>query len=263
MPVIFGRAGLSCAPSDGQKRQTARKGALWFIRILLDSDMRRDALGNASLLRTRVRAGEFGAAGFFGGFEFHKFDAGLVGIIEVELPFAVAADFGLFGKLEAVRADAFLGGVNVGDADGDVIHDSANPLISIQWDVNHEFEPVSAVRDLQGDPISLVVLHAAVPVRSKTENVLVKVLGGGAVVNDKACVDNVQMVRWARDRFVRDRGNGNTGVLDEANMMPFGVDHREKNVGCSASICPSADLNSLFPESAPQFVDIVRGKPDL
>src|SRR5580704_17323696 len=131
MPVIFGRPGLSCAPSDEQKRPAAGKGAIWFIRILLDSDMRRDALGNASLLRTGVRAGEFGAARFLDGLEFHEFDAGLVRVVEVKLPFPVAADFGLLGKLQAVRADALLGGVNIGDADGDVIHDSAKPLISI------------------------------------------------------------------------------------------------------------------------------------
>ena len=42
-------------------------------------------------LRLRMGCGEFGAAWFFFGREFHEFDASLVGVVEVELPFAVAA----------------------------------------------------------------------------------------------------------------------------------------------------------------------------
>ena len=38
-----------------------------------------------------VFAGELGAAGFFGGLELHEFDAGEVGVVEVELNFAVCA----------------------------------------------------------------------------------------------------------------------------------------------------------------------------
>ncbi len=67
--------------------------------------MGRDCLGNASLLWSGVRPSELGAAGFLDGLEFHEFDAGVVGIVEVELPFAVAADLGFFGELEAVVAE--------------------------------------------------------------------------------------------------------------------------------------------------------------
>ena len=57
--------------------------------------MERDSSGSRSRVRSRVRAGEFGTAGFFLGREFHEFDACVVRVVEVELPFAVAAQFGL------------------------------------------------------------------------------------------------------------------------------------------------------------------------
>jgi len=55
--------------------------------------MGRVALGNASLLWPWVWAGEFRAARFLLGCEFHEFDASVVGIVDVEGPFAVAANF--------------------------------------------------------------------------------------------------------------------------------------------------------------------------
>ena len=58
-----------------------------------------DFLATRSL--SRVRSSVLAAAGFFDGTEFHELDARVVGVVEVELPFAVAADFGLFGPLPA------------------------------------------------------------------------------------------------------------------------------------------------------------------
>src|SRR5437870_451803 len=50
----------------------------------------------------RVRASIFRTAGFLCRSEFHELDASVVRIVEIELPFAVAADFGLLGQLNAV-----------------------------------------------------------------------------------------------------------------------------------------------------------------
>src|SRR5580658_9660525 len=96
MPVMRGRVGLPCAAREEPIKQATRTTAIWFIRITLNFDMRRDCLGNGSLLRAGVLAGELGAAGFLDWLEFHEFDAGLVGVVDVELPFAVAPDLGLF-----------------------------------------------------------------------------------------------------------------------------------------------------------------------
>src|SRR5260370_38300267 len=76
--------------------------------------------------------------------------------------------------------------MNVGHADSNVIHDSTEPLIGIQWNIYHELDPVGSVRNLHGDPVGLVVFHSAVPVDVETEKVFVKVLCGGTVADDEA-----------------------------------------------------------------------------
>src|SRR5271170_4039894 len=125
MPVIFGRSGLSCAASEDPKQQAAKKKAICFIRILPNFDMRRVALGYASLFWTGVGAGEFGAARFLFGSEFHELDASVVGIVDVKLPFAVAADFGLFGEFDSGFRELVGDDVYVWDADRDVVHHAA------------------------------------------------------------------------------------------------------------------------------------------
>src|SRR6266487_329534 len=100
----------------------------------------------------RMRASIVGAAGFLNGLEFHEFDAGVVGIIEVELPLAVAADLGFFGAAPTVLAKLRFGGVDVGDAESNVVHDAESVKVSVGRDVEHVFDPVSAVGDLHVYP---------------------------------------------------------------------------------------------------------------
>ena len=50
----------------------------------------------------RVRSSVLAAAGFFDRGEFHELDSRFVGVVEIELPFAVSADFWLFGALPAI-----------------------------------------------------------------------------------------------------------------------------------------------------------------
>ncbi len=57
--------------------------------------------------------------------------------------------------------------------------------------VQHVFDPVRAVGNLHGDPFGHVVFHAAMPVRTKAENVAVKMVLGRAVVDEEASVDHV------------------------------------------------------------------------
>ena len=120
------------------------------------------------------------------GFEFHKFDAGVVGIVEVELPLAVAADFGLCGGLPAVLDELLLGGVDVRDAKSDMIHNAEGVVIGVWRNIDHELDPVTAIGDLKRHPVSLVFLHAAMPVRTEAEEVFVEMLFGGAVADDEA-----------------------------------------------------------------------------
>ena len=125
------------------------------------------------------------------GLEFHEFDAGTVGVIEVELPFAVAADFGLFGPIPTVHTELLFSSVNVGDAEGDVVHDAERVVIGVWRNIDHEFDPVCSIGDLKGNPVGLILLHAAMPVRTETEDVFVEVLFGGAVMDDEARVNKM------------------------------------------------------------------------
>ena len=67
-----------------------------------------------------MQAGVFRTAGLLRGREFHEFDAGVVGIVEIELPFAAAADFGLLGAVPAVFDELLERDVNVLDAERSV-----------------------------------------------------------------------------------------------------------------------------------------------
>ncbi len=84
--------------------------------------MERDSSGSGSLFRSRVRAGEFGAASLSFGSELHEFDARVVGVVEIELPFAVAAELGFFAGLPAVFDELSFCRLNVGHAQSDMIH---------------------------------------------------------------------------------------------------------------------------------------------
>src|SRR5713101_2989409 len=137
----------------------------------------------------RMRASVVGAAGFLNGSEFHEFDASVVGIVKIELPFAVAADLGFFVAAPTVLAKLRFRGVNVGAAESDVDHDAECVMVSVGRDVEHVFEPVGAVRNLHVDPTGFVVVPSAMPVDVEAENVFVEAVFGGAVVNDKAGVN--------------------------------------------------------------------------
>src|SRR5208282_88685 len=134
--------------------------------------------------------GEFGAAWFFYRSKFHEFGAGMFGVVEVELPFAVAADFGFFGGLRTDGYEFLFDGVNVGDAEGNVVHDAKGAFVCSGRNIEHVLDPVGAVGNLHGDPAVLVVLHAAVPVGTEAEKIHVEPFGDGAVVDDETRVND-------------------------------------------------------------------------
>jgi len=156
-------AEMICRSIDGSRR----KGRSWF----------------------GMRPSILGATGLLDGHEFHEFDEGVVRVVEIELPFAVAADFGFFDFVPAVGAELLFGGVDVGDAEGDMIHHAESAFVGVRGDVEHVFEPVGAVANLHVDPIGFVILHAAVPIDLETENVFVEMIFSGAIVDDDAGVD--------------------------------------------------------------------------
>src|SRR2546429_8978230 len=87
-----------------------------------------------------MRSSVLRAAGLLRGCEFHEFNAGVVGIVGIELPFAVAADFGLFVAGPTVLAKLFFRGVDVGDSESDVVHDTECVMVCVGGDVERSEE---------------------------------------------------------------------------------------------------------------------------
>ena len=56
--------------------------------------------------------------------------------------------------------------------------------------VQHVFQPISAVRDLNRHPVGLVILHAAMPVRTEPENLAIEMIFCLLVIHEKANVDH-------------------------------------------------------------------------
>src|SRR5438552_16208773 len=114
--------------------------------------------------------------------------------------------------------------MNVRCADSNVIHDSTKALIRIRSDIYHEFEPIHSIRYLHGDPVGLIVLHAAMPVGAEAENVFVEMLRGGAVVDDEAGMDDLKfffgLPRESRLQIV--------GLLQEEDVVFFGNQNGEQ-----------------------------------
>src|SRR5262252_3559267 len=149
-----------------------------------------------------MSSGEFGAARFFLWRKLHEFDSGKVGIVKIELPFAIAADFGFFGEWSAVFAELFLRGMDVGNAESDVIHYAEEMFVLAGRVVQHQFEPVSAVGNLEGDPGGFVVFHPAVPVGTETKDVFVEMFHGCAIADNEAGVDDSRLNGLMRRRGV-------------------------------------------------------------
>jgi len=207
-----------------------------------------------------VRGGEFGAARFLHGRELHEFDASFVGVVEIELPFAVAADFGFFGKRGAVFAELFLCCVDVRDAERDVVHDAEKMFVLSGWVVEHEFEPVGAVRNLERDPARFVVFHAAMPVRAEAEDVFVEAFHFFAIADDEAGVNDLY-ASWRVSVHV-----GQPVNMEERNRMAFGIAHLEARIYLVSFVFVFGDSRRFYAlrhEIPSHFVDIVRCDRDL
>src|SRR5579872_5555244 len=181
-----------------------------------------------------VRSGEIGAARFFGRFEFHEFDAGEIGIEEIELPLPVPAHLGFLAivRLPSMRLEKSLRLFHVGDTQRNVIEHAHKLQIGMLGMVQHVFEPVGAIGDLHGDPVGLVGLHAAVPVEMEAKKVTVEMIFGLAAMDQKSDVDHV-----AGDGRMGRCGRLRCWPLDELNMVAFRIGERD----CMAFLGPGFD----------------------
>src|SRR5882762_1527662 len=150
-----------------------------------------------------VRPGVFGAAGLLRGREFHEFDAGVVGIVEVKLPFAVATHRGLFVAAPTVLAKLLLRRVDVRDSESHVVHDAESVMVSVGGNVEHVFDPVGAIGDLHVDPSGFVVFPPTMPVDVEAENIFIEAVFRVRVPNDEADMDDTHIGPGPRSAGVR------------------------------------------------------------
>ncbi len=209
----------------------------------------------------RMRASVVGAAGFLNGSEFHEFDTSVVRIVEVELPFAVAADLRFFVAAPSVLAKLRFRGVDVGDAESDVVHDAESVMVSVGRDIEHVLDPIGAVGDLHVHPAGFVIFPSAMPVDVEAENVFVEAIFCGAVVDDEPGVDQVKIV-W-RGQWVARLAKRSTCRLDESNLVPLGIEDREERAYCVIHSLAFAYLYLLRDEISPEFFDVLSGERDF
>ena len=109
-----------------------------------------------------MRRGVRIAARLFRGRGFHQLDAGEVRVVNVVLPFTVAADFGHFVGELAVGSETV--SVKLIDCFLHIVHTEAEMVLNAEFlmigvggNVQHVFDPVRAVGNLDFEPIDVGV----------------------------------------------------------------------------------------------------------
>jgi hypothetical protein len=162
------------------------------------------------------------AAGRLRGLVLHEFDARQVGVVNVPGPFAVAADFRIVGRLEAVGAEARGGGLDFIDGEGEMILHAALLFVGTWRNVEHVFDPVGAIGDLDFPPVVVGVLEAAVPVHAEAEEIAIEGVFDSAVLDDEAGVDHA-----SADLFAGRGEEAGGGELHEGDGMALGIEKFE------------------------------------
>ena len=139
-------------------------------------------------------------ARFLCGRELHNFDACAVWVVSIQAVFAVAADFWAVECLQAVQTKLARGSVNVFHAQGEMVLHSELFVVGVCRNIEHVFDPVGAVGNLEFVPIGAVIFKSAVPVKAKPEEVNVKTILGAHVFDDETCMDQVRTDLRGRSR---------------------------------------------------------------
>ena len=116
VPDVGAASGDAVLPLHGiEFGFAARRGVTDGSLVGEDSDW---TFGPASWLQFRT-------AGRLHRFRLHQFGAGKIRIVEIELPFAVAADFGLLRRRRLPGLQDLCRRIHFGHAKRDVVHDAA------------------------------------------------------------------------------------------------------------------------------------------
>lgn len=92
-------------------------------------------------------------------------------------------------------------------------------VVGVGGNVEHVFDPVGTIWQLEFIPVGAVVFEAAIPVETKTQEFNVETILGGQVFDDKTGVDQVRTNLF--------RGGGVSCIkgwpLDEGNVVSLRV----------------------------------------
>lgn len=134
------------------------------------------------------------AAGSFCGAPVHDFDAREIGVVDIDGVLAVAPYFGTIEFAGAAGAKNRGGGVSIVDAEREMILHAEFPMVGGGGDVEHEFDPVVAVGNLNLIPVDIFVggdlgvdvLEAAIPIEAEAEKLDVELFHAVEVIDDEA-----------------------------------------------------------------------------
>ena len=145
---------------------------------------------------TCLHLGMFRAIGMAARFlfrsEFHHFDASAVWIVRVQTVFAIAADFRAIEYSQAVGVKLGRSIVNIFHAERKMILHSKLFVVSIGRNVEHVFDPVGAVRNLQFVPVDAVILEPAVPVEAESQKVNIETILRSHVFDHETRMDQAR-----------------------------------------------------------------------
>src|SRR5690348_13711934 len=159
------------------------------------------------------------ATWFLGGDELHNFDTCAVWIVGVQAVFTVTADLWAVKALQAVQVKLPCGSMNVFNAESEMILHPKFLVVGIGRNVEHVFNPVGAVRNVEFVPVNAVVLESAVPVEAKTKNLHVKTILSGHVFDHETCMEQMRpdLLGFRHVCHLRRR------FLDENNGVPLRI----------------------------------------
>ena len=132
------------------------------------------------------------AAGLLDWGEFHDFDAGSVWVVRIETVFAVAADFGAVECCVGTGFEFGGCGVNVFDAEGEMILHTKLFVVGGGWDVEHVLDPIGAIGNLEFVPVGAVVFKSSCPVKAETKKVDVETVFSSQVFDYETRMDQAR-----------------------------------------------------------------------
>ena len=141
-----------------------------------------------------MRAREWSTAWFLRRTKFHVLDAYLIGVVQIQLVFAIASHLLVRSRRRRPAALRQLGydGVHVDNPQRKVVCGTKSAVARMWRQIEHVLNPICTIWHLQGDKIGHSIFHAASPVEAKPEELLVKAVLHGRAADHKTCMNDAR-----------------------------------------------------------------------